>query len=222
MSLYEDNRQMLIDRYLRASLLGIDRLRVDNFEYCVKGSDIIITRVYHYAKAKKIVIPEEFDILNATILRKSLIYLDLGNCKEATINLSANKNLEVFIARNLDLLERDWRYLLYGAEKLKYINVDRLYFVYNRYLEKSRETLIEGSFKSVILIDNNSFDGFKNLQIISLGKSLKAIHRDAFKGCINLKEVYFYGEKEDFDKVRIQEGNDYFKRARIHFIEERN
>lgn len=218
MSVYEENRQTLIDAYLRASLFGYDRVKVDNFEYCLRKSVIIITRIFHYAKVEKIVVPDEFDVFNATLIRKSLKYLDLGNCVEAAISLRNAESLEIFIAKKLNVSRSCWTVILSDAKTLKYINLDSMLYIYSQYLEKSRNTLIEGSFKSAILIDINSFCDFSNLQIISLGRGLAEINKDAFKNCTKLKEIYFYGTQEDFAKVYIKEGNECFKRAKIHFI----
>ena len=222
MEQHEENKQVLIDNFYRASLFGADKVRVDNFDYYVKNEKIIISRIYHNSKAEKIVVPDEFDIFHATLIRKRLKYLDLGRCKDANVAFRTVENLEVFIAKELDLMERDWINLLRGGYNLKFISIDKLKYIYEKFMAESKYSLIEGSFKSMVIIYERGFKDYTMMEKITLSKCLKEVHQDAFKYCISLKEVDFYGTKEDLERVEIKEGNECFKKAKFNFIEERN
>lgn len=48
----------------------------------------------------------------------------IGRCKDANVAFRTVENLEVFIAKELDLMERDWINLLRRGYNLKFINID--------------------------------------------------------------------------------------------------
>lgn len=71
---------------------------------------------------------------------------------------------------------------------------------------------------SVEYISNNIQDGIsENLKTIVLPKSLKQIGSNIFKNCYNLKDVYYSGNENDWDKLQIGSGNDGLFIAQIHY-----
>lgn len=88
-------------------------------------------------------------------------------------------------------------------------------------MAESKYSLIEGSFKSMVIIYERGFKDYTMMEKVTLSKCLKEVHQDAFKYCISLKKVDFYGTKEDLERVEIKEGNECFKKAKFNFLEER-
>ncbi len=70
---------------------------------------------------------------------------------------------------------------------------------------------------SIKCIHTNSFAGCINLTTIILPNSLTDIEANAFLGCQNLKNVYYYGTKEQWNKIKIGGYNDALTNATIHY-----
>ena len=71
---------------------------------------------------------------------------------------------------------------------------------------------------SVEYISNNIQDGIsENLKTIVLPRSLKQIGSNTFKNCYNLKDVYYSGNENDWNKIQIGSGNYGLFTAQIHY-----
>lgn len=55
------------------------------------------------------------------------------------------------------------------------------------------------------------------LKSITIPKSVTNIMGEAFNGCVNLTDVYYKGSEEDWNKIRIEWGNEYLLGASIHY-----
>ena len=70
---------------------------------------------------------------------------------------------------------------------------------------------------SVASIGFGAFDNCTALTSIVIHDSVKSIGNRAFKGCINLKDVYYTGIKQEWEKIRIDDDNEYLTNATIHY-----
>lgn len=57
----------------------------------------------------------------------------------------------------------------------------------------------------------------ENLKTVVLPKSLKQIGSNTFENCYNLKDVYYSGNENDWDKIKIGSGNYGLFTAQIHY-----
>lgn len=70
----------------------------------------------------------------------------------------------------------------------------------------------------VTAILSEAFKGNKEMKSIVIPESIVRIERKAFEGCQNLKDVYYSGTAENWDKINIEEkGNTSFIKAEVHF-----
>jgi hypothetical protein len=54
---------------------------------------------------------------------------------------------------------------------------------------------------------------------VTIPVSVKAIGVAAFAGCTSLKDVYYDGTKEQWEKIKIYYDNDSLLSAELHFAE---
>ncbi len=80
---------------------------------------------------------------------------------------------------------------------------------------KMLERVILSSGMSVI--NQNTFVGCTALWEIYIPSSVKKIGEMAFSECKSLRAVRFGGTKEEFNRITIEKGNDFLKRAEIIF-----
>lgn len=66
-------------------------------------------------------------------------------------------------------------------------------------------------------INNHAFVNCMSLTSVTIPKSVTLISIEAFSGCDSLKDVYYGGSKEEWNKIRISDGNDDMKNANIHY-----
>ena len=82
------------------------------------------------------------------------------------------------------------------------------------------------SLKSIIIppnvtfIGTSIFSGCESLEEISIPQSVATIGQIAFADCSSLKDVYYSGTKDQWDKIKISEGNGELLNATIHFKED--
>ena len=57
----------------------------------------------------------------------------------------------------------------------------------------------------------------ESLKTIVFPKSLKQIGSNTFENCYNLKDVYYFGNEKDWNKIQIGSGNDGLFIAQIHY-----
>ena len=76
-----------------------------------------------------------------------------------------------------------------------------------------------GQTYTITSIGDDAFYGFKNLQEITIPKTVKTIGSYAFYGCPSLRTIYYEGSESDFNKIIIESGNSYFKNAEKVFLE---
>ena len=72
---------------------------------------------------------------------------------------------------------------------------------------------------NVTYIDVRAFAGCPSLTSITLPNCLTTIETGAFMNCNNLKDVYFTGTKEQWQKIAISEDNEVLSIATIHFAD---
>lgn len=70
---------------------------------------------------------------------------------------------------------------------------------------------------SITSIYSDAFKDCISLTNINIPKSVKVISYGAFNGCINLTDVYYEGSKEDWENIKIQQGNDDLLNTTIHY-----
>lgn len=79
------------------------------------------------------------------------------------------------------------------------------------------------NLKTIVLtnettITENSFYNVNTMEKLGLCKEIEYIGKYAFSGCTNLKDVYYEGTKEEWEKVQIMEDeNDVLLNATMHF-----
>ena len=79
---------------------------------------------------------------------------------------------------------------------------------------KLKEVIFEEGIES---IPRSICAGGESIEKVSLPSSIKTIEMDAFKGCKNLKEVFFSGSEEEWKKITIADGNEELKSATIYY-----
>ena len=70
----------------------------------------------------------------------------------------------------------------------------------------------------VTVILSGAFKGNKDIKSVVIPESIVKIAEKAFEDCTSLKDVYYSGTAENWDKVSVAEsGNDSFAKAELHF-----
>lgn len=69
---------------------------------------------------------------------------------------------------------------------------------------------------SVTKIDDNAFDSCLGFTSITIPASVTQIGNAAFYDCNNLADVYYSGDKESWEKISIDTGNDPLLNAKLH------
>ena len=59
-------------------------------------------------------------------------------------------------------------------------------------------------------IDFNAFSNCENLTKAELPKSLTYLSYVAFEGCPKLKDIYYTGSKEEWEKIKTSKSYDYY------------
>ena len=73
---------------------------------------------------------------------------------------------------------------------------------------------------TVIGIGENAFKDNTYVKTIVIPITVKKIEKDAFKNCINLTEIYYYGVNSDWQQIEIDTGNDILASEIICFYSE--
>lgn len=111
-----------------------------------------------------------------------------------------------------------WNNVFHGCEFLLEINLpdSLLYIEWGAFSGCSQlsEIILPNS---LMYIGWTVFEGDVSLISLTIGKNLVSIGGNAFKNCSNLKDVYYGGTQEDWDKIEILEGNECLLNATIHF-----
>ena len=78
----------------------------------------------------------------------------------------------------------------------------------------------EGDFaipKSVSTIGDGAFTNCMLLTSVMVPTSVKKVGAQAFVGCLSLADVYYAGTEKQWNAIWVQEGNDIFSQAEIHY-----
>ena len=78
----------------------------------------------------------------------------------------------------------------------------------------------EGDFaipKSVSTIGDGAFTNCMLLTSVMVPTSVKKVGTQAFVGCLSLADVYYAGTEKQWNAIWVQEGNDIFAQAEIHY-----
>ena len=78
----------------------------------------------------------------------------------------------------------------------------------------------EGDFaipKSVSTIGDGAFTNCMLLTSVMVPTSVKKVGAQAFAGCLSLADVYYAGTEKQWNAIWVQEGNDIFSQAEIHY-----
>lgn len=70
---------------------------------------------------------------------------------------------------------------------------------------------------SVISINSFAFDCCYNLERVNIGKGVKYIGEKAFINCLSLKDIYYSGTEQQWEKISISSDNADLFAADIHF-----
>ena len=73
--------------------------------------------------------------------------------------------------------------------------------------------------EGVTSIRDSAFWGCSSLTNIEIPSSVTSIGDSAFISCINLTTINYHGTEEQFKAIKINSGNDYFKKATVNYIE---
>ena len=80
------------------------------------------------------------------------------------------------------------------------------------------ETLMDVTIPdSVTNIGECAFDGCTNLAAVKMGCGVTEISNAAFRDCNSLKDIYFSGTENRWNKIIIDDENDCLKNAEIHY-----
>lgn len=71
---------------------------------------------------------------------------------------------------------------------------------------------------TVEVIENSAFSGCDILSTVRLGAGVREIEDHAFGHSERIADVYYNGTKEDWDKIKVGEGNGSLAEARMHFL----
>lgn len=61
------------------------------------------------------------------------------------------------------------------------------------------------------------FNGCEKLSCVTIPNSVTMIYDYAFGGCTDLKDIYYMGSKQDWEKIVINQGNECLYNATIHY-----
>ena len=85
------------------------------------------------------------------------------------------------------------------------------------YSDGREETLLYNLKK----IEANAYAGRRDIVSVTLPMSVTCIGEGAFAGCKNLKDIYYYGSRNEWKKITIEKNNAKFKsifgKAKIHY-----
>lgn len=75
--------------------------------------------------------------------------------------------------------------------------------------------------RGVTEIPQEMFKGCTNLEMIGLPDTVKTIVKDAFVDCVELKKVEYFGSEDDWEKIKVEEGNDALTNAERSYMTEK-
>ena len=111
----------------------------------------------------------------------------------------------------------------YATPDLSYISIEGLtagasapWGPWSARKDEIRRVSVPDGFTSV---GDYAFSHCAGLTDAALPGSLESVGENAFDGCENLRDVYFFGAEEQWNAVKIAEGNDALKSAQIHYAE---
>ena len=68
-------------------------------------------------------------------------------------------------------------------------------------------------------IGAEAFSGTQRLKTLVIGSGVKKIESRCFMGCLVLEQIFYHGNKEDWEKISIEnQGDEYFTRTPVYFF----
>lgn len=160
------------------------------------------------SKLTEIIIPDNVESIDGRI----------GSAFSGCVSLN-----KITVSKNL---YGDWYYLFYNCESLTEVIMP------NKLAdspESWRINILQGTFvnckklKEIKIPENVSklyqtFSGCENLEKIYLPVTIKEITKDTFYHCYNLKEIVYAGTQEQWDTIKIDEGNAELEGVKYTFL----
>ena len=88
------------------------------------------------------------------------------------------------------------------------------YYVFRICQSLESVTICEG----VTALREMMFADCESISTVTIPKSLTTIEISAFSYCMDIKDVYYGGSKADWNRIAIDEENEYLTDANIHFL----
>ena len=112
-------------------------------------------------------------------------------------------------------------YSFYGCEHLENIYIPKEVTSIGQDSFSNCKRLTSISLPSKITsIQGELFRFSENLESVTISSKVATIEPDAFFGCNSLNNVYYLGESEKWDQIRISNGNDQLNVANRHYLSE--
>ena len=80
---------------------------------------------------------------------------------------------------------------------------------------------VYGEYDSENTIDEYAFADCTSLKSLCIDTNVLTICDNAFSGCKSLEKVFYFGDRDDFSYVKINENNECFKNATLYFYSDR-
>lgn len=172
----------------------------DNKGYCPSPSEISEQGIYVTYKTSTIGVNSS----KSSLKTYDSDWIDYKSIFDKTITSFSNTKIK-----------RIYENQLYNCRCLKDVNLPNVTTIYSSAFESCTK-LKTVSLPSVTAIYTSAFSFCVSLESIILSNSLKDIYYHAFYECINLKDVYYMGTKEEWEAIS-KGGNENLDNVTIHY-----